>query len=249
MLYVIDNTEKSVLYGEERIRYLVRRQPERKSRRVAIHVEVDGRVFVDAPDRASDRDIRAAVAKQARWISTHVAAARLRRASVMPREYVSGESWLYMGRRFRLKVTIDDSQSPSVRLKGHYLSVVVPRRSKEEVRKALDAWYRQRARIVLTTRLAEISASLRWINALPPLRIRSMKVQWGSCSPSGRLTLNPHLVKASRQCIDYVVLHELCHIKIHNHGSAFYRMLDRHLPGWQSIKARLDNQAEEILQS
>ncbi|MFM9967439.1 MAG: M48 family metallopeptidase [Burkholderiales bacterium] len=249
MVYVVEDPVQSLPYGEEKIRYLVRIQTGRKSSRVAIHVESDGRVLVDAPAHASARDIRVAVAKQARWISTHVKAAGQRRANVRQREYVSGESWLYLGRRYRLKVATDIDQSASVRLNGQYLSVVVPHRSEDTIRNALEAWYLRRAKIVLANRVAEMSSSLRWIEASPPLRVRSMKIQWGSCSPAGLLTLNPHLVKASRQCIDYVVLHELCHVKIHNHSAAFYRLLDRHLPGWRSIKARLDSQAEEILQA
>ena len=74
-----------------------------------------------------------------------------------------------------------------------------------------------------------------------------MKVQWGSCSPAGRLTLNPHLVKASRQCIDYVLLHELCHLKEHNHSARFYDTIQRHLPQWRRIKEQLDGLSEVIL--
>lgn len=74
-----------------------------------------------------------------------------------------------------------------------------------------------------------------------------MKKQWGSCSPNGRILLNPHLVKAPRECIDYVLVHEICHLKEHNHGSKFYKLLDQMLPGWRSIKARLDGMAELLL--
>jgi predicted metal-dependent hydrolase len=91
-----------------------------------------------------------------------------------------------------------------------------------------------------------VVSPLRWVRQLPPTRLRHMTVQWGSCSPAGRITLNPMLVKAPRECIDYVVLHELVHLLHHHHGPAFYRTLDRHMPGWRAIKARLDGMAEEI---
>ncbi|MCH8867611.1 MAG: M48 family metallopeptidase, partial [Proteobacteria bacterium] len=74
-----------------------------------------------------------------------------------------------------------------------------------------------------------------------------MKKQWGSCSPKGRLSLNPMLVKAPRQCIDYVVVHELCHMKHHNHSDEYYALLTRRLPDWQERKQRLDDLAERIL--
>jgi hypothetical protein len=81
----------------------------------------------------------------------------------------------------------------------------------------------------------------------PPMRLQWMRVQWGSCSPRGRITLHPALVQAPRDCIDYVVLHELCHLASHDHSARFYRLLDRHMPGWRSVKARLDGMAEDLL--
>ncbi len=74
-----------------------------------------------------------------------------------------------------------------------------------------------------------------------------MRTQWGSCSPNGELLLNPQLVKAPRHCIDYVIFHELCHLKEHNHSPAYYKLLGRSLPDWEQRKAELDNLAEILL--
>jgi len=71
-----------------------------------------------------------------------------------------------------------------------------------------------------------------------------MKKQWGSCSPQGTILLNPYLIKAPRECIDYVVLHELCHLKEHNHSPRYYRLLSQLMPDWEPVKARLDRMAE-----
>jgi predicted metal-dependent hydrolase len=77
-----------------------------------------------------------------------------------------------------------------------------------------------------------------------------MERQWGSCSPTGRLTLNAHLVKAPRECIDYVIIHELCHLQERNHGPRFHRLLDAQMPGcWRIMKERLDGLVEQILRS
>lgn len=91
-----DNVQYSLQYGDARITYAVRRRSVRKTQRVAIHVEPDGRVLVDAPEGASEPAIRRAVRAKARWIHVHVAAARERKSQVLAREYVSGESWLYL---------------------------------------------------------------------------------------------------------------------------------------------------------
>jgi predicted metal-dependent hydrolase len=100
---------------------------------------------------------------------------------------------------------------------------------------------------VLAARLMVVAASLRWVRELPPLRLRSMKRQWGRCSPAGRLTLNPNLVKAPRECIDHVRVHELCHLKEHNHGPRFNRTLDAQTPGWREVKQRLDRWVGQIM--
>jgi predicted metal-dependent hydrolase len=236
-------------YGDEVIDFSLRRQPSRAVPRVAIHVEPDGRVLVDAPDTAPLANVLTAVKKRSRWISQHVGAAKARLAHVLPREYVSGESLHYLGRRYRLKVIVNAGAAVEARMQGAFIAVTVPERAVATIRSALDAWYRQRARDVFADRLAAVAAPLRWVKRPPPMRLQFMTVQWGSCSPSGCITLNPLLVKAPRQCIDYVLLHELCHLLHHNHSPKFYQTLDRHMPDWRAVKEQLDNMAEEVFRA
>lgn len=240
-------TQHCVAYGDEEIAFTLRRQSSRIVPRVAIHVEPDGSVQVDAPSTASLDEVLAAVKKRSRWISQHVNAAKARLEHVLPREYVSGESLHYLGRRYRLKVIVDPAASVGARMRGAFISVTVPKHHPNAIRSALDAWYRQRACEVFAQRLPVIAGSLPWVNELPLLRLQFMKRQWGSCSPSGRITLNPWLVRAPREAVDYVLLHEMCHLKHHNHSPAFYATLGRYLPDWKQIKARLDQQADEYL--
>lgn len=237
----------SIPYGDEILRIAVRRGPMRTLHRIGIHVEPDGRVLVDAPEHATDAQILTAVAKKARWISGHLRAIHKRLSQLLPREYVSGESLLYLGRRYMLKVLFDKASRGTARMRGRTIEVTVPRRDPAAVRAALDAWYLVRAKEVLSSRLDAVAAPLRWVRQCPPVRFQAMRVQWGSCSPAGRLTLNPHLVKAPRECIDYVLLHELCHLRHHNHGVGFYRTLALHMPHWRELKSMLDEMADRIL--
>ncbi|MGP5314724.1 M48 metallopeptidase family protein [Psychrobacter faecalis] len=85
------------------------------------------------------------------------------------------------------------------------------------------------------------------VEASPSIKLMVMKKQWGSCSTKGNLILNPHLVKAPRECIDYVILHELCHIAEYNHSERFWRLLTQVMPNWKEVKARLDGIAELYL--
>lgn len=247
MVAAASEGQHRVAYGDEQIVFTLRRQPSRVVRRIAIHVEPDGRVEVDAPPSTPLADVLAAVRKRSRWISQHVSAARERLAHVLPREYVSGESIHYLGKRYRLKVIVQIDAKPETKLRGAFVVVRVPNHDASLIRACIDTWYRDRARDVFDVRLKVVAEPLRWVRELPTFRLQFMTRQWGSCSPSGRLTLNPWLVAAPREAIDYVLLHEMCHLKHHNHSSAFYRTLSRHLPEWARVKARLDEQAEIFL--
>jgi predicted metal-dependent hydrolase len=165
----------------------------------------------------------------------------------VPRQYVSGESLHYLGRRYRLKVIEVPGSAGEARLRGAFVVLNVPGREPAAVKSTLEAWYRQRAREVFAQRLPVVAAPLKWVQELPPVRLQAMTRQWGSCSPAGRITVNPWLVAAPREAIDYVLLHELCHLRHHNHSQAFYATLKRHMPNWEQIKARLDAQAELYL--
>ena len=237
----------SVRYGEDVIAYALRLQPRRLPSKVAIHVEASGRVLVDAPVGATHAAVAQAVKKRAAWIARHVAQARARLEHVRHRDYTSGEAVHYLGRRYRLRVTVDPAAAASCRLRGGILEVTVQRRDASDVQSEMSAWFRQRASEVLRERLDTIAAGLRWVKGPPPMRLQWMRVQWGSCSPRGRVTLHPALVQAPWDCIDYVVLHELCHLASHDHSPRFYRLLDRHMPDWRAVKARLDGMAEELL--
>lgn len=227
-------------YGGRRIPYLIEVDPVR-SKRVAIHVEPDGRVIVEAPPEADRPSIHSAVLKRARWIATHVAAAEDRQRHMIPREYVSGEQLLYLGRRYVLKVIQLDTGSHSVRLKGNRLEVIRKDISREAVRGAVRAWYRVHARDFFDRRIGELSASLPWVKKRPPFRLLEMTKQWGSCSPRGEIILNLHLIKAPRPCVDYVLVHEMAHLKHHDHSPEFFALLGQGIPEWRKVKGQLDD--------
>ncbi|MBB5942786.1 SprT family zinc-dependent metalloprotease [Xanthomonas sp. 3307] len=239
-------TAMQVRYGERTILCQIRRSPHRRKRSVAIHVDTDGTVHMDAPQEISDADLRQALQRRGGWIHRHLVEIEARRRLLLPREYVSGETVLYLGRRYRLKVLVG-TQVERTALRGGYLEVTVPARSAEAVRTILERWFRQRAKDIFQQRLVATAEPLRWVTHPPALMVRRMQRRWGSCSTNGRITLNASLIHASRECIDYVILHELCHLKAHHHGRAFQRLLDAHLPDWRAIKQRLDGMAELVM--
>lgn len=237
---------RSITYGEERISFSVR-LVSREARRLSIHVLPNGSVQVEAPADADAAEITAAVRKRARWIWLRLRAYGERTRHLLPREYVSGETHFYLGRRYVLKVIYHPTAEQGVKLLGGRLEVRARSRDAAKVRTLLIGWYRERADAVFARRLADCAARVKWLKAKPGFRLLTMKTQWGSCSPKGEILLNPLLVKAPSQCIDYVIFHELCHLKEHNHSPRFYSLLEALMPDWQGQKAGLDELADQLL--
>lgn len=235
-----------VRYGDHEVSCLVR-QTAAVTGRIRIHVYPNGDVEIEAPENKEADQIRAAAQRRARWIFQHRNAAIAARRIALPREYVSGETHFYLGRRHKLIVHESKAQSSEVKLLRGKLKVSLPVADRAAVRRRLNAWYNDRATEYLTKRVGEISERLSWINARPPFKLMPMRTQWGSCSPEGVIYLNPALIKAPRHCIEYVILHELCHLIEHNHSKRFFDLLDRHMPDWKNAKRELDSLAELIL--
>jgi len=241
-------------YGESSVAYTISRRAQVMGK-VAIHVQPNGAVQVDAPEGASAADIRAAVRKRARWVMGHVEKVRERNRDLQPRKYISGECHYYLGRRYMLKVIPMKAAErragvePSVKLIGGQLRVLTLERDADVVKRLLREWYREHAQKHFERRLDELVLTTPWVKKkqLPGLKLREMKRHWGSCSPAGTIVLNPHLVKAPRECIDYVIVHELCHLKEHNHSKKYWALLGRVLPEWQERKRRIDSMAELML--
>jgi Predicted metal-dependent hydrolase len=235
-------------YGDRAFRYHLCYVPDHKKATIKVHVHPNGMVQVDAPESAQLPEIKAAVQRRARWILKHLDDIEERHRDVRPRQWVSGESMLYLGRRYVLKVINDPNQQKvTCKLLGGQLRVQGKDVSRERTQKAVSQWYRDKARDVFERRLKLMVDALPWTQTVPPWRIMEMQTQWGSCSPEGAVLLNPHLVKAPTRAIDYVILHELCHLQEHNHSQRFYHLLDRFMPEWRAIKEALDGKAEILL--
>ena len=239
-------TKRSFCYGDELIPY-ERTQRYKNVRRVLIKVHPDCRVVIHAPLSATDDEIATAIKKRSRWIYQQRREFRALSAHTTPRRYVSGESHYYLGKQYLLKVIEEPKQAQQVKLLRGKIEVYTRTKQPARIKGLLDEWYKTRAREVFAHRMNAMLEQALWVKGRPPVRVLSMKTQWGSCSPQGRITLNPHLVKAPRECIDYVILHELCHIAEHNHSDRFYRLMKQVMPDWEKRKAQLDGLAERVL--
>src|SRR5690554_5160821 len=216
------------------------------SNRILIKVHPDCRVIASVPEGAESEAVLSAVKKRGRWIYEQLRDFRKQLEFTTPRQYISGESHYYLGKQYLLKVIEVPKQVQGVKLLRGKLEVSVRTKSADKVKELLTDWYKARAKETFAKRLDAMLEQALWVEERPPLRILTMQTQWGSCSPNGRITLNPHLVKAPRECIDYVILHELCHIAEHNHSERFYRLMGQVMPKWEMTKERLDGMASVI---
>jgi predicted metal-dependent hydrolase len=216
-----------------------------KRKTFAVHVYPDCSVVVDAPLDTSLSEVEQRVHHRSAWILRQQRQFQQSPAAkvALPRRYVSGEAYRYLGRQYRLKV-VQSIVERVVLSRGQLLVSVQDTTDKTRIAELLAGWYRGRARHVFNERLRACFPRVEPLGvSLPDFTIREMKTRWGSCSGAGRVTLNPRLIQVSKDLIDYVILHELCHLKEHNHSPAFYALLDRVLPDWRERRQRL-NQAE-----
>ncbi len=237
----------SIVYGDEVIDFVVLESSSR-SQKILIKVYADCRVVVSTPLNTDDKTIIEAVKQRSRWIYKQLREFREQSKFITPRQYKSGESHFYLGKQYQLKVIQDDTKPNGVKLLRGRLEVNTLDTDIESIKSHLNEWYRSRAKVIFEVRLRQILEKALWVEAKPDIRLMTMRTQWGNCSPSGLLTLNPHLVKAPTICIDYVILHELCHLAEHNHSDRFYQLLTQVMPDWETIKERLDNMAVKFFE-
>lgn len=208
---------------------------------LAISVYPELRLEVLAPRSASVERVLTRVQKRAGWIVRQWRQFEQYRPPQPERRYVSGETHRYLGRQYRLKVQL--GTPTGVKLIGPFLQVrTTGEASGNDVRELLEGWYRRHAERVFAQRLLHCLEAVRSLRLAqsPTLTVRKMEKRWGSCTPAGAIRLNVELVKAPVPCIDYVIVHELCHLKAHNHGPGFYRLLGRCMPDWEARKERLE---------
>lgn len=184
-------------------------------------------------------EIQAKIKKRSGWIIRQRRHFFTLHAERPKRRYCTGATHRYLGRQFRLKVTT--TAKPVVKLRGAYLHIGSRSLSRKDVATLLSGWMRERAKEQFERRLEKWRA---WCVERglpePKLHLLDMPKRWGSTHSNGRIFLNPELVRAPAPCIDYVIMHEVCHIKHPRHDRGFYAELEKLCPRWRAIKQRLE---------
>lgn len=228
------------------------RRSRRRKTRIGLAFDPAGVVVLEAPLNATDADLEAVVAEHGRWLRHRLAAVQADAACVSPPSYLSGELLQHLGEAYRLTVEAGPAgverrrRNSQLRLfhdvRGVVGDIVVmaPEPDPKVVKRALDRWYQTEARTLFGASF-ERWRDLPWLGSWSGgWSARYMRSQWGSCSVSGRISLNTHLVKVPERLLDYVVVHELCHLRHHDHSRRFYALLGSAMPDWEARRDALN---------
>lgn len=229
---------RQIQYGAHVIQFRVER---RDRRTLEIAVEPDASVVVAAPHAAQDEQIDEKVRKRAGWIMRQQGYFLAFLPRTPQRQFLSGETHLYLGRQYRLRVTRTGTGSVKL-VRGFILVDPADLDAEGSVRQMVQRWRRERAHKKFAERLDVCLSRFSQPESFIPrgLIIRQLERRWGSMSAAGRLLLNERLIEAPTACIDYVITHELCHLEEAHHGPAFFDLLSAVMPDWARRKERLE---------
>jgi predicted metal-dependent hydrolase len=233
----MSSSRRAVAYGKASIDFSLS-YGDRKTLEIAVHP--DQTVVVKAPLGTDDEAIRARVARRAGWIIKQQVFFRQFEPRTPERRYVGGETHLYLGRHYRLKISRGNRDAVKL-TRGYFEIEIRGDVSSEKVKCLLERWYRDKAAERFRESLDCCCSHFeKHSPAKPRIQVKRMQKRWGSLSANGMLTLNADLIRASRECIDYVITHELSHLRYKNHGPEFYRFLEKVMPDWEKRKHKLE---------
>lgn len=225
---------RTLIYGSEKIVYTLS-FCDRKTLGITVHP--DRSAEVKAPIGSSIEKIEEKVRKRAAWIlkqQDHFLSFEPRNTA---RKYVSGESHLYLGRQYQLLII--DSNEEIVKHTGRNIEIRTSNPSNSEA--LLESWYLEKAQAWFHVISEPLIERFKKYQVEPKkLEIRKMNNRWGSCSTKGRILLNPQLIKAPKACIEYVIIHELCHLVHRDHTQAFFDLQQKEFSEWKKWKNKLE---------
>lgn len=207
----------------------------RKSLGITVTPEME--VLVKAPLDTSMEKVKENIRKKAPWIIKQQSFFLSFQPKTPKRKFISGETHLYFGRQYRLQILIGKEES--VKLKGKFIEVTASEKSK--AKELLNNWYLKHAQTKFHAIAAPLIDKFKKHKVEPSsIVLREMPTRWGSCTPKGKIILNPELIKAPKGCIEYVITHELCHLKHHDHTRKFLDLQTKEMKDWEKWKIKLE---------
>lgn len=233
-------SERSVVhYGHTEITYQIRRSQRRAT--VSVAVDPSLGVLLTAPEQMTVAKLDNVVHRKAAWIVEQLRLVTRSEPQGAAKEFVSGESVLYLGRHYRLRVVTADESGDAHMDRGWLVVPVLRATTAQErpqaVRAAQQGWFIARALQCLPERVALYAGKVG--TELPRVLVRSQRKRWGSCDNRGVVRFNWRIMQAPIRLVDYVVAHELCHLRHKNHSRNYWNLLGRVLPDYEQRRAEL----------
>jgi predicted metal-dependent hydrolase len=225
---------ESIQYGSKEIKYSLEFS-NRKS--LGITITPDLEVLVKAPIDTPLDKIREKLKQKSPWIIKQQNFFLSFQLKTTPRKYIGGETHLYLGRQYRLKIETCDKES--VKMKGKFIEVTTF--DKLRAKELVQEWYLKNAKQKLVAIAQPLIEKFKRHEVEPDsIVLREMPTRWGSCTARGKIILNPELIKAPKGCIEYVIIHELCHLIHHDHTQKFLDLQTKEMPDWEKWKMKLE---------
>lgn len=226
--------KSSIQFGSKQIDFRLE-YTNRKS--LGITVTPDLYVLVKAPVEASLEKVKEKLKKKAPWIIKQQGFFLSFYPKATARKFISGETHFYLGRQYRLKIVVGKIES--VKIKGKFIEVIAA--DKTRVKQLVKEWYLQNAKTKFTAIAQPLIEKFK-IHKVEPSTIvlREMPTRWGSCTPKGKIILNPELIKAPKGSIQYVIVHELCHLVYRDHTQNFIDLQTKEMRDWEKWKNKLE---------
>ncbi|MBR3770328.1 MAG: M48 family metallopeptidase [Lachnospiraceae bacterium] len=212
-----------------------------KRKSLSIAIQPDGNLLVKAPFGLTNDEILKWVKSKTGWIIRQREKVLEQQKSNPQKRYVTGERFSYLGQDYELEVRISDGRAGMVGILENKIVVFSKVVSEEVVEKNLISWYVEQAKIWIPKRVRHFAGQMgeRYKN----ITIKNQKKRWGSCSSDRNLNFNWRLMMMPEEIIDYVVVHELCHLKQMNHSKVFWDEVEKVLPDYKIRKKWLDEQS------
>lgn len=196
---------------------------------IGITIERDAGVLVNAPIDLNDEEIEKQIYKKRLWIWEKLALKNVNLENIVQKQFVSGESFGYLGRHYRLQIVDDNSD---LKLKNGWFTL--GQKKQKKAKEIFKTWYGEHLKNKIDERLKIISHNSNIVQ--PDFKIMELGFRWGSCTKDGVLNFNWKIAMAPIGVIDYIIVHELVHLKIHTHNEKFWKEVQKMMPNFQEKK-------------
>jgi predicted metal-dependent hydrolase len=208
-------------------------------RTVSLEIDQSGKLIVRAPLHASQAEIEALVEGKQNWILNKQRQAIARRLESPQKQFLPGEKFLFLGKEYPIKVV--QHQAEPLVLNGAFLLVA---KRREKARAVFESWYRQQAAQVIKPRTCDLAQQNGFQYQI--IRINGAKTRWGSCGPKGSLNFAWRLVMAPPEIIDYVIIHELVHLRVRNHSKSYWEAVNQIMPDFKRRRTWLQKYGYQL---